>query len=520
MTGLGRRDEAVPHPRDPADAHPAPKPPTAGRPGADADPPLRLDPRTDAPTDAVLADAGLLRTLVDALGSPLNVVFPERIAANVSAFRAVLDRHRLRGTVYFAHKANRSDALVRRLVSTEAGIDVASLGELRHALGAGFTGPRIVATGPKNPAFLWLAARTGATVSADSAAEVRALLQLVRHHRLPVVPVLLRLSGFDAGGGPAGGVRTLSRDSRFGTALRDLDPVLSLVADSRDALELVGVSYHLDTSSVQEKATALEQCILVLDDCRRRGLAPRRVNVGGGFGVNYLADAGQWDRYTTALTEAVLGRRAPMTWQGHGYGLRAEAGTAKGALGLYRSHRTDAGERYLDQLLATTTPAFGRPLGTVLLENLYDLDVEPGRALADQCGITLARVLSVTPAGDHHMVHLEMNRDDVSFESGGVLIDPVIVPRGGTGSGRPCRAYLVGNLCLESDFVTRRLVDLPAIPAAGDLAAFVNTAGYFSDFSATHALYQPTATTVAVDPDRDGVLRWRQDDLYWPIEGS
>ncbi|CAM5267475.1 Diaminopimelate decarboxylase [Streptomyces glaucescens] len=123
-------------------------------------------------------------------------------------------------------------------------MDVASLGELQHALGAGFTPDRITATGPKNPEFLWLAARTSVTVSVDSREELDQLAALVRAFTLPRVPVLLRLSGFEAAG-----VRVLSRRSRFGTPVRASDPLLEAVERHRDTVELAGVAYHLDTTA-------------------------------------------------------------------------------------------------------------------------------------------------------------------------------------------------------------------------------------------------------------------------------
>ncbi|MEY9944928.1 Y4yA family PLP-dependent enzyme [Kitasatospora sp. GAS1066B] len=475
--------------------------------------PLYLEPRLEPRLRSVLESADFLHTLVDALGSPLNVVLPEQIAANVARFRAVYQRHHLSGGIFFAHKANRSSALVRQLTVTEAGIDVASLGELQHALGAGFTPDRILATGPKNPEFRWLAARTGVTVGVDSRAELLELAVLVGKYGLPRVRVLLRLSGFEAPG-----VTVLSRPSRFGSPVGEVAGLLEAVERHRDAVELIGVAYHLDTVGVAEKAVALETCVRAMDECRRRGLRPQVIDIGGGFGVNYLADGGQWERYTSELTSAVLGRRPALTWQGHGYGLRAEAGTLRGALGLYPAHRPIAAEAYLDELLASPAPSLGRPLATLLLENLYDLHIEPGRALVDQCGVALAKVLEVrhTPGGDC-LVRVEMNARDVSLEEHGVLMDPIVIPRGG---GRPSgtdpvAVYLIGNLCLEADLITRRLVHLPALPSPGDLLAFANTAGYFMDFSADHALHQPIARKVAAYRE-NGSWRWRLDTQYWP----
>ncbi|MFI9172666.1 alanine racemase [Streptomyces lincolnensis] len=480
---------------------------------------LYLAPRLGPRLRSLLDSADFLHMLTDALGSPLNVVVPDQIAENLERFRSVYRKHHLSGQVFYAHKSNRSSALLRRLAATDAGVDVASLGELQHALGAGFTPDRITATGPKNPEFLWLAARTGVTVSVDGGAELDQLAALVRAHKLSPVRILLRLSGFETSG-----VKVLSRPSRFGTPVRELDALLKAVDRHTDAVELTGVAYHLDTTSVAEKATALEGCLQALEECRSRGLRPRAVDIGGGFGVDYLAHGEQWERYTTELTAAVLGRRPPLTRGGHGYGLRDEAGTLRGALGLYPAHRPVAGARYLDELLSQPAASLGgRPLAALLLEHLHDLYTEPGRALLDQCGITVAKVLEVRApdTGAELLVRLALKANDVALEEHGVLMDPVVIPRDGTGPAadtgqEQVAVHLFGSLCLETDMITRRTVFLPRRPAPGDLMVFANTAGYAMDFHATRAQLQPVARQAAVWRDGDA-WRWCLDDQYWPI---
>jgi diaminopimelate decarboxylase len=475
--------------------------------------PLYLEPRLEPPLGSLLESASFLHSLVDALGSPLNVLLPEVIAENAERFGAVYRTHHLSGRLFFAHKANQSSALVRRLAATDAGIDVASLGELRHALGAGFTPDRIMATGPKDPEFLWLAARAGVTVNLDSRAELEDLAVLVSTYELPRVRILLRLSAFEASG-----VRVLSRRSRFGSPVREVNALLDAVERLGKAVELIGVAYHLDTTSLAEKAVALEGCVHVMDECQLRGLGARVIDIGGGFGASYVADAGQWERYTTELANAVLGARPALTWRGHGYGLWNDGGTLRGTQALYPAHRSAAGAAYLDELLSLPGPTLGRPLGTLLLEHLYELYAEPGRSLVDQCGLSLARVLDVrcTEEGDH-LVRLGMNAGDVALEEHGVLVDPVLVPRGGAvGDEGPVGVYLVGNLCLEADLITRRMVFLPRLPTPGDLLAFANTAGYCMDFHAHHAQRQPLARTVAAVRD-GGSWRWCLDEQYWPV---
>jgi diaminopimelate decarboxylase len=478
---------------------------------------LRLEPRVSLRVSSLLGSPGLLHALADALGSPLGLVLPDQIGENVERFQSVYRKHHLSGRFFLAHKANRSSALLRRLVTTGAGVDVASLGELQHALGCGFAAAMIMATGPKGPEFLWLAAQTGVTVSLDSSVELDQLAALVRTHGLPRVRVLLRLSGFESPG-----VKVLTRRSRFGSPVRELDAVLKTVERYGDAVELIGVAYHLDTTSPAEKAIALEGCLIALEECRARGLAPRAVDIGGGFGVNYLADRTQWERYTTELANAVLGSRPSLTWDGHGYGLREEGGTLRGTLGLYPAYRPVAGERYLDDLLSRPAMAFGgRKLATLLLEHLYDLYAEPGRALLDQCGLTLAKVIETRDTGTGPLwVRVAATAGDIGLEDHGVLMDPVLLPRGpGTPDDAtgPVAVHLFGSLCLESDLITRRIVFLPRRPAPGDLMAFVNTAAYCMDFHATLAQRQPVARKVAVWQDGDGGWHWCLDEQYWPI---
>lgn len=472
-----------------------------------------LAPRLSSCWRDFLADPQLPSALIHGLGSPLNLVMPDRLLRNAEAFAAVYRRLRLRGSLYFAHKANRSTALVRRIAASGVGVDVASVGELQHALGAGVPGARIMATGPKGDDFLWLSATAGAIVNADSVEELERLGRLVRRHGLPSVRVMIRLSGF----APVG-VTVLSRPSRFGVGADVVEGALAVLDRHREQLVLHGLAFHLDTTGLNEKALAVEGCLLALSQCQARGHAPMAIDIGGGFGIAYLADPEQWHSYARALNDSVLGLRAPITWAGYGYGLKAERGAVRGTLGAYPSHREKAGPGYLEALLECEGPRLRRPLSTVLLESLVDLHVEPGRALLDQVGLTLASVREVRTGTDGSLlVGVDANRHDISAEEHGVLVDPLLLPGDGPRPERPVSAYLLGNLCLENDLITRRAVHLPATPRAGDLLAFANTGGYFMDFAATDALMQHRAATVAVRGASQG-WRWCLDADYWPTQ--
>ncbi len=331
--------------------------------------PLYLAPRLESRAAALLDSPSFLHSLTAALGSPLNVVLPDQIADNVRRFQDVYARHRLAGRIAFAHKANRSSALVRRLAAlAPAGGGTAgrrpsastwrpsASSSTPWAAASPPTGsPRPARRTPPScgwppapaPPSAWTppansprsphsSSATGCPCVRDAAA---LRLLLARHpHPHPAQPL--------------------------GIPADEADALLDLAEKHRDSVELTGISFHLDTMALTEKAVALEGVRAGPGRVPPPRAAPRAVDIGGGFGVDYLADGAQWEAYTTELTRALLGKREPITWEGHGYGLRGENGTLRGALGVYPGHRPVAGPRYLDELLGQAAPALGRPLAT------------------------------------------------------------------------------------------------------------------------------------------------------------
>ena len=78
-------------------------------------------------------------------GTPYYAYDLDVVTAQIEALRAVLPAS---FDLAFAVKANPLLALLRHLAALGLGADVASGGELRHVLRAGFDGGRVVFTGP------------------------------------------------------------------------------------------------------------------------------------------------------------------------------------------------------------------------------------------------------------------------------------------------------------------------------------------------------------------------------------
>jgi diaminopimelate decarboxylase len=473
---------------------------------------LPLTPRLSASERAFLSNPAAALQLLAAFGSPLNLVFPGEVRENYQRFVALLAELEIDGALLYAQKANKSYALLRELVFAGAGTNNASLSELQRALGNGCPAERAEAGGPKTEEYLALACFTGALINVDSLQELRSL-QAIAARMGRRARVILRLSGFRSQG-----VQILSKPTRFGIPIDRANEALALLADDA-ALSFEGLSYHLDTVAIAEKSVALDGLVHTTLAAMERGLRVQLLDIGGGFKVNYLESQLEWENYMTALREALLGKAAPLTWQGAGFGLREERGVISGNLNMYSYYDNPVQEHYLRELLEQRSNETGSTFADFFRETRVRLLLEPGRALLAGAGITLARVVEVsqTSEGDT-LVRLDMNRADITIQDLELFVDPTLLQMPGTLDRRALEdgCYLIGNLCLESDFISRRKVYLPSTPAPGDILAFANSAGYIMDFNAHHAALQRIAEKVAVYRDIAGAWRWTRDENYWP----
>jgi len=450
----------------------------------------------------------LLFELVNGFGSPLNLLFPELILENKTKFLKVFKKHQILGKVYFAHKTNQSSSLVRQLaMESDSYIDVASVGELKHALQSGFTGKQIGATGPKTDAFLLLCIQHDVLVSVDNQQELD-LIATIAKNLGKTTKITIRLNGFTSEN-----AKVITKTSRFGIPLSEIGIVLQQVSQAK-ALELVGFAFHLDSTAIKERVIAIETLIKLVDQAQELGLNPHLINIGGGYKVSYLENQKQWDTYTSAIKEAVLGQRESFTWNGYSFGLWSENRKLKGTLNTYQFFDQQNSDKYLDEILSQPSSFSTQTLGEVLRDRMLEVMIEPGRSLADQCGITIGKVMFVKQSAQgENLLGLEMNRADVAFLEHEVFVDPLLVSN--TDNQQPFSAYITGNLCLEGDFIFIRKINFPHTPRPGDVLIFANTAGYYSDFSAHSAIKQPRASKVAIT-QKNNRLYWSQDSLYKP----
>ena len=231
-----------------------------------------------------LAVGGLpLTEFVQRLGSPCYLYSRERIDRRIAQVRAALPREL---ELLYPVKANPLPALLQHIAGQVDGFDIASGGELERALATGLTGARLSFAGPgKTDDELAEAVSAGALIVLESAGEAHRLASLAGSRRPRVA---LRINPpFElapAAARMAGGAR------KFGVDSEQAPRVLGEIA--RLPLEFEGFhcypgSQCLDATAIIETQRATLD--LAVELAAFAPVAPRVLNLGGGFGVPCFA---------------------------------------------------------------------------------------------------------------------------------------------------------------------------------------------------------------------------------------
>ncbi len=480
------------------------------------DRPLSLRPRVHATiADYIRTQEQQIFDLVDAFGSPLNMIFPQIIEENIAAFRAVYQKHHLQGRIYYTTKPNKAQAILRQAALQDVGADVSSEGSLKAALQAGFHPSRIECTGPKNKAYLALAIQQGATINADNMQELNQILQIRKALNIAdKVRCFVRLSGFSSAR-----MKFTPQDGTFGIHVDDAPAIFTFLEDHKNALDFQGFSFHFNAAVSEQKLIAIETLLTLTIEAGQRGLSPKGINIGGGFDICYAADKQEWLDYVDQLKESLRDYGGEsLNWNNSGLGFRNEGGLIKGAPNFMAHHIDRTGADDLDFYLCKPLAGFdGMSAAQILADCLLALYIEPGRALLDQLGVTVARVnFNKTSMHGETLVGLDMNRSNMHSTHQKLLTDPVILTRD-RAARLPCPqgVYYTGNLCLSYDMITYNKTFPDFCPQEGDLVIFINTAPYIMDFVESRTLHQNIAEKIAVTR-KDGRFRWYRDALYNP----
>lgn len=475
----------------------------------------KVRPAMHPAIERFLSDEKLVFSLVDGLGSPLNVIFPRQIEETIGRFERVYKDRQLQGTIFYTSKPNKSHALKKQASTTKVGLDVSSEGELKSALTSGFHPDRIEATGPKNIDYLALCIQQNVLINVDNFAELKQIVRMASYSpKGRKARILMRLDGFEPGR-----VKFTAQDSAFGTPVKDAPAIIDLLVEHKDTIDFHGFSFHFNAGDYIRRPPAIEACLQLTFRCIELGLTPSAIDIGGGYRIRYAACQDEWNTYVEELKASVLGNRDSLTWNDSGLGYYREDGVLKGAPNFMEHYHKNDGHEDFASVIDTPLPAFdGYSTARVVSDNMFELHIEPGRALLDQCGITLAHVnFDKQSILGQQLSVLDMNRTNLNSTQLKLMTDPVVIYRNLDRKPADKGVMYVGNLCLTHDMIQYHKTFPEFVPQTGDAVAFINTAAYQMDFAEAHVLEQAIAKKIAVIEDKNGALRWFLDELYNPM---
>ncbi len=250
--------------------------------------------------------------LAEEYGTPLYVMSEEAIRESCRRYRRSIEEHYGgRGMAAYASKAFCCKAICRVAAEEGLGLDVVSAGELYTARQAGFPMERVLFHGNnKTAGELAMALEYGVgRIVADNLTELRMLEAMAAGSAAP--GVMLRVKpGIDAH--THSFIRTGQIDSKFGFALETGEAMAAAEeAAAAKNLRLLGLHCHIGSQifDIEPFCHAARVMLSLMAEIRQRtGLTLRELNLGGGFGIQYIPenDPQPLDRYMAEVSRVVM----------------------------------------------------------------------------------------------------------------------------------------------------------------------------------------------------------------------
>ncbi len=224
-------------------------------------------------------------------GTPLYVISENRIERAIKKIKSAFNNAGLNYSINYAGKAFICKAMCKILQKLDVCLDVVSGGELFTALSAGFD-PACITLHGSNKSEIEIREAIDAgikTITIDSISEID-IVNKIASELHKTANVHLRLSpGVEAHTHEY--IQTGRIDSKFGIPI-NMGIRAAAKVESSSNLRLTGLHCHIGSQIYSSKPfqIAATSMLEMIYNIKEMGVEITELNLGGGFGINYLQD--------------------------------------------------------------------------------------------------------------------------------------------------------------------------------------------------------------------------------------
>ncbi len=376
------------------------------------------------------------------------VVDPKILKQNIADFQQVLAQYRFSSKIHYVMKVNQSKALLREAKKSGCRVDVSSYSELMKSIWVWYIGDMITANGPKNQRFLSTCIELDCIIAVDNLSELESIIAISREFSKKQ-KILIRLGGFE-----------IVRSTRFGITREHWEKSIEKLSEGREYLEVLGYSFHIDTRWLQVRQDVFWESLEYYRLLVEGWWYPRIIDIGWWYGVRYQDD-------TLIVDESCR---------------RYHLGSR-----LYPQDDSPVWCAFLRAFLESPYDTRGS-IGKFLEENAIELSIEPGRSLLSQVWYIATSIMAKRSDAGGQSLIIDTSSFALGMREEELPTDPILL---WSDSGKPHAYSLLGNLCLESDIIYCRRVQLTREAQIWDILIFPDIAAYHMDFYETRSLQHP-----------------------------
>ena len=395
-----------------------------------------------------------VKQLAEEFGTPLYTYSRATLERHWHAFDSALGKHP--HLICYAVKANSNIGILNVMAKLGSGFDIVSQGELERVLAAGGDASKVVFSGvAKSRAEIMRALEVGIRCfNVESVAELHHINQIAGEME-KIAPISLRVNpDVDAHTHPY--ISTGLKENKFGVSVDEAREVYKLAA-TLPHVKITGMDCHIGSqlTELQPFLDATDRLIRLMEQLKEDGITLKHLDLGGGLGVTYTDET--------------------------------------------PPHPSDYATALLNKL-----------------KNYEDLEIilEPGRAIAANAGILLAKVqylksnesrnFAITDTGMNDMIRPALYEAYMNI----IEIDRTLEREKATYD-------VVGPVCETSDFLGKQR---ELAIAEGDYIAQRSAGAYGASMSSNYNS-RPRTAEVLVDRNKAHLIRRRENlSELWALE--